>query len=296
MRFLFAELVWRSFERVLRPEAFTAVKAGTGLTHLTQWTWLGDAAGWFDFSYLFAPDFVPFLKVAMLVCLLVYVAGLLKPVVTPAVTLVHIAAFSMFNSQGYTHHGYQIISLILLAQSIVYVLPWAMRLFRKELRLREGVGIEDLAVFYSQLVIAACYVLPALSKLLKSGFEWVLKSPGMLATQLVKTHEQAYYNVLDPVFREKAETSIQWVLDNPGMVQLMMGSALALEFFAFLALANRWMALLIGGSLIVMHRCIEPLMELAFPTNEFCIWVYLVNIPFWTMVLFKIYQGKKKDV
>lgn len=284
MRFLFAELVWRSFERVLQPEAFTAVKAGTGLTHL------------WNFQFLFDPGFLPVLKLALLVCLLIYAAGFLKAVVTPVVTLAHIAAFSMFNSQGFTHHGYQIVSLILLAQSVVYVLPWALRLFRGKLKLREGLALEDVAVFYSQLVIAACYVLPAASKLMKSGFEWVVKSPGMLATQLVKTHEQAYYNALDPVFREKAETSIPWVLDNPGMVQLMLGSALALEFFAFLALANRWMALLIGGSLIVMHRCIEPLMELAFPTNEFCIWVYLVNVPFWTMVLMKVHQGKKADV
>ena len=61
----------------------------------------------------------------------------------------------------------------------------------------------------------------------------------------------------------------------------ILGGGLVLEAVAFLVLRSRLWALMIGVSLIVMHRIIGHTMALHFPTNEQVDLVFLVNLPFW---------------
>ena len=49
--------------------------------------------------------------------LFLYAAGVLLPITLPLLALGHVLAFTLYNSQGYTHHGFQIVSLTFVAQA-----------------------------------------------------------------------------------------------------------------------------------------------------------------------------------
>ena len=53
-----------------------------------------------------------------------------------------------------------------------------------------------------------------------------------------------------------------WLLENPVVARALFGTGFVLEAIAFLALANRKIAFVIGVALILMHRSIAGLMGL----------------------------------
>ena len=77
----------------------------TGLAHFFDLTWLSNSA-----SYSIFRAIIYFL-------LFLYAAGVLLPITLPLLALGHVLAFTLYNSQGYTHHGFQIVSLTLVAQA-----------------------------------------------------------------------------------------------------------------------------------------------------------------------------------
>ena len=87
----------------------------TGLAHFFDLTWLSNPA-----SYSIFRGVIYFL-------LFLYAAGVLLPITLPLLALGHVLAFTLYNSQGYTHHGFQIVSLTLGCpsrhSSLRHVLP-----------------------------------------------------------------------------------------------------------------------------------------------------------------------------
>jgi hypothetical protein len=53
----------------------------------------------------------------MSVLLMLYAGGLMLPLTLPLLALGHVLVFTLYNSQGYAHHGFQIVSLTLVAQA-----------------------------------------------------------------------------------------------------------------------------------------------------------------------------------
>ncbi len=219
-------------------------------------------------------------QIILVAAVVLYISGFVLPIALLVITFIHCAIFTLNNSMGATHHGYQIISITLLAQTVVFWLPWGYRLFKKRLELPEGIRLQDWAIYYSQLVIATCYIIAAVSKLLASGVMWIVKSP-LIAVQIHKSFDQKYYEYLDPKWLEEGPKYADFAVNNPNLTRLILGGGLVLEAVAFLVLRSRLWALMIGVSLIVMHRIIGHTMALHFPTNEQVDLVFLVNLPFW---------------
>lgn len=77
-----------------------------GLAHWFDLTWLSNAQSYATYRSLFyAAAFA-------------YSVGLWLPVTLPVLTLLHVLPYTLINSQGHPHHGYQILSLTLLGLSI----------------------------------------------------------------------------------------------------------------------------------------------------------------------------------
>jgi hypothetical protein len=91
-----------------------------GLARFFDLTWLSDAWAYSVF------------RGALYVLLIFYVGGLILPVALPLLALGHVLVFTLYNSQGYTHHGFQIVSLTLVAQAATVIYYTAL----KGLRLR----------------------------------------------------------------------------------------------------------------------------------------------------------------
>jgi hypothetical protein len=288
MRVLFAVVVFLSVKHMLPPlwgegakahalAAYPEAKNPTGIAHLIPLGWMSGVAAarvvmWFMVAGLIAYATVPirFLKYPTLV-----------------VFLIHNAVFTLNNSQGSTHHGYQIVTLTLLAQVAVLWMPTVCRWLKKKSLVPEGLQIGDLWVYYSQLAIAAAYVIAAVSKLLRSGIGWIIDSP-LIAVQVVKTHSQNYYNYLQADFADMGMTYATWVAAHPGLTRIMLTGGLLLELFAFLALIGRRWAFAIGAAMVGLHVSISMVMHLHFPQNEQTCLIFLVNIPFWAAL-----AGKK---
>ncbi|MEM0895287.1 MAG: hypothetical protein AAGJ79_00270 [Verrucomicrobiota bacterium] len=289
MRLLFAVTIYYSLQ-------FMLVGAGESKPpeilknhmqkHPTGLAWI------FDLTWMANEGVADVLRWVLVVALVVYVSGFLLPVSTLAVFLIHNAVFTLNNSQGAIHHGYQIITLPLLAQLVVVWLPWIARLRKKEFTLPEGQHMRDLFVYATQLMIAAAYVLAGVAKTLRSGLHWIADSP-YISVQLVKTRGQKFYEYLDPRLADMGMPYAEWMAAHPWLTRGMLTGGLLLELFAFLLLVNRAWALAFGLALILFHKCNEWLMLLHFEQNIDVCMIFLGNVPFWIVAPFIVLLGRE---
>jgi hypothetical protein len=235
----------------------------TGLAHLLDLTWLSNGS------------YYSLFRTVMYFLLLVYAAGLMLPITLPLLALGHIFVFTLFNSQGYTHHGFQIVSLTLVAQAgtVFYYTV------RRGIRLRPpDTLLDSWLLWQSQVIVVGTYLISVCSKLINSRGLWLWDS-SQIAADLIKSHRQLYYSSLDPSYAGNPPEAM-WLLENPWMARTLFGIGFVLEAIAFLALANRKIAFVIGVALILMHRSIAGLMGLRFDNNEMMCAIYLVGLPF----------------
>ncbi|MEM7011696.1 MAG: hypothetical protein AAF585_09450 [Verrucomicrobiota bacterium] len=200
----------------------------------------------------------------------------------PFLTLVMLLSRSLENSQGFVFHGFKIIGLILLTQSVVVIVHAILTRFGKRPASYE---LNDYLVRFAQVAIVAAYVIAGLTKIHESNGRWVENSH-YTAVDVVKTYRQNYYKRLDPDFGEERVPYAAEMLENPTRARLMMTAGLALELFCFIALWNRWLMAAVGVAIIVFHRMVEQLMNLQFIQNERAVFIFLVNPVFWIGVTF----------
>jgi hypothetical protein len=234
-----------------------------GLAHFFDLTWLSD-------PYKLA---VYRNVIYLLVCF--YVAGLLLPVVLPALAVGHTLMFTLFNSQGYTHHGYQIVSLTLMAQGVTVLYYTAL----KRIRLQPPDALLNAwLLVQSQVVVVGAYLVSFLTKMASTGGMWFWNA-NYIALDLIKTQRQNFFSRLDPS-DARNPVEAMWLLEHPWIARGLFGSGVVLEAIAFLALANRKLSFLIGVGLILMHRSVSTLMGLTFQYNEMLCVIFLVGIPY----------------
>lgn len=229
----------------------------------------------------FVSDVLPWV---VFISLALYISGYGLPVALPLLTLISIGSRTLFNSQGRIHHGYQIITLVLLAQTII-VLWYLWKNWRVAMGVRKaeddryGRNLWDYFFRWSQLAIVAAYVIAGVIKPVQSKGEWFMNSH-YIGVQIVKTHRQNYYNALDEKLKDRdIPLARDMMHDRKNMWRLLMGLGVLLEIFAFIALYNRWIMAAMGGALIFFHYLNDNFMELYFYNNEKMLWIFMVNIP-----------------
>lgn len=269
MRFLFAFVI---------PQILPAGLERTSMPKPNGFAW------WIDFTWLAAPGMEGAIKALFVVLLVFYVLGARLSLVTPLLLVLTIAIRTLENSAGSIHHGYQVISMVLAAQSVVYL--W-------QNGLKEKLGVtwqapfqrsqEAWALWASQMAIVALYLVSVASKIENSDGMWLWNSPGF-ATEVVKTYRQNYYSYLDATWGvppEEFPKWASWIAKHPILARFMFGAGFFMEAIAFLALLRwRWIGALVGLGLIGMHTSIDLVMGLAFPQNIQCLWIFFVGVPF----------------
>lgn len=266
MRAGFAALVYYTIK--WETGAWTTQKFPNGIAHWTDLTWISQSPpGWG-------------LKVLTLAGLAAYVAGWF-----PALGLLPTLFFSIVigtlgNSQGAINHSTQLVTMILLAQFLVYVIPHKLGVGRASRHwMRPGQLTQQQVIWWSTIVIAASYVVCGVMKLTNSNFLWLYEAP-YLAVQLLKTNWANYHDTLEmpPGW---LQTVTQTLVDHPNLARLFFGCGLLIELGAFTVLINRWWALAGGLVIIAMHLSISQVMSLNFQTHIYAVLIFLVNIPGW---------------
>ena len=244
-------------------------------------------ARWMDLTWLARPGALEAVRWLFMGLMVPYVLGWALWLVLPVAAFLHVAVFTLNNSQGYINHNWQIVSCLLLVQAAVAVW-WPLRAkWRGTGSVDAGKEVHDPALtrdawlwYFTQLAMALFYTTSAVSKVRKSGLGWMLDLEN-LSLAVKKTSVQAYYS--DPTVGSAGgmPAAGQWIMEHPIGTALLFGPALPLEFFAFLALWNRAAAFWLGLALIAMHCGIEAIMGLDFYVNSVCLLIFQVNLPGW---------------
>lgn len=221
----------------------------------------------------------PFLKLLFAVMLVLFCFGVSPIVSCGYITFIVIAVGSLRNSQGNTHHGTQIVAMAMLGHWLGYLwYGWKQRNWKATLTMATLTS-QRTSFFAAQQMAAAAYVVAGVTKLLRSGLSWFSDSPN-IAIQVLKIGNQHYYGDGDKAPFEHAQNIAAIISAHPHITQIMLGIGLLAEFFAFLALYNRKMGLIIGINLIGMHLIVGYLMQLTFPLNNFILLFYFIPLPF----------------
>lgn len=262
MRGLFAWLMWR-----LLPEsvAYTAQPVPNGLGHWVNFAFLSDADLWVALRWIFG------------VALVGYAVGAVPVVTLGAPALILMAFGALENSQGAIGHHLQLTCMVALAQWGVYLAGAGEGWRRVFWPARAD---HQTAVHWAKIVIAASYVTSACVKLIASGGLWVVQLPD-ISLQLIKTHANVYYDTLRPADGWVANQLPQFISAHPNLTRLFFTPGLVLELLAFIALAGRGRALLLGGGLLAMHLLVRTVMNLSFSAHEWLLVIFLLNIPWW---------------
>jgi hypothetical protein len=180
---------------------------------------------------------------------------------------------SYFNSQGYTHHGTQLVTLCLLTQCLT--LGW--------LRWRKpDVSHSSYLIYYTQGIILISYVASALTKIINSKGLWLWRSK-YICVEFIKTHRLDYHRELDPTLAGDPPLAL-WMLHHPLLTQILFAGGFFIELLAIAGLHSRKWALWTGIVIIVFHQTISRVMKLHFDNHQLLAAVFLVNLPFWIWV------------
>jgi hypothetical protein len=280
MRVGFAITVWFATWHTWRPWAINIrdaydIEQANGLPALIDLSWLGQPA----------PTAV--LGLLMGVLLVLYALGRWLPGATGGLFLIHALVGGIFASPAGDHHATQVVGLILLGQ-------FAWFLWEKFRPSKNGEGNRldkaSGAVFWSQQMICAGYVISAVSKWVNSGggiipgARWVAQLPN-IAVQFEKNRLQAFYDTLEaPISTTINEKAIGLLLNSPGILMAFLALGFYIELLAFLALFNRKASLLMGLGLMGLHAFIFAIMNLPFYYFEAVDLLFFVNVPFWIAV------------
>jgi hypothetical protein len=242
----------------------------------------GLAAWGVDFSWLGNESLAPVLRVVLPLCLLLYVFRVLPVLALLPVLICSIGHGVLGNSQGAIGHTTQILTVALLAQWLAHA--WAAVQPRTRWPMPHGFNAPQLAADWSRQVVAATYVVSAISKLVDSAGDWVSDTP-YFGLQVVKSNGMGFYDHLVPRTDGFGAWLGQWFVDHPHVATIILGAALPLELFAFLALNNRRIALIFGVALFAFHSSITEVMQLGFLYHKLLLLALFINLPWWLVKL-----------
>jgi hypothetical protein len=263
MRFLFAVVVERHVPH--------------SLSHLTIST--PHSLGRFvDLRFLLDPETFLVCRYLLWAALFLYVLRVAWVVVLPYLALLSIAVGIIINSQGAIGHYLQIMSLVLCMQTAAHFYGWIQSLRGRE-KLSPAAN-EDRVISWSQQAIVATYLVSALTKLVHTSGMWFFQSP-LIAVEIIKATDQDYYNRLNAAAYGSGSAIAEWIVQHPFLIAVGLGAGLLIELTSPLALLDRRFALCYGLALLTFHETLQRVMKLNFLYNEYLLWIYLVNVPFW---------------
>jgi hypothetical protein len=232
-----------------------------------------------NLTFLTEPRWQAICHTLLVVALAFYIARVLVWLALPIALLIHVAINAVLNSQGAIHHAAQIVSLVLLAQTAAHYYGLWLRRRGAD----SNVVIEDLAISWSQQVIAAAYFVAGLTKLIETHGAWIFRAR-FIGVQIFKTAYQAYYNRLDPAGLDAQLAIAQFAAAHGVVVALIAGSGLLLELLAPLMLLGRWWGLVLGCGFLLFHISIDRFMQLSFVFHQLLVLIFIISPIYWIVV------------
>jgi hypothetical protein len=262
-------------------DSFLKVTHWTGQPHPTG------LAHWLDLSFCSDPGFSDVLVFWFRIALMLYTLGLALPVTLGWATAVQICFCTLDNSQGFTGHSAQLVSLGLLAQWVAACVScrtgWRESLWG-------SVPAMNRALDWTRQTVAASYVVAAVSKLVASSGLWMWKAP-LVVVQIRKATQLDAASTGDDTPGSLAGLT-QLITDHPGLARLIIGPALPLEFCAFLLCWHRGFGAVYGLALLAFHASVSEMMQIDFHATMWMVAIFFVHPVGWLTRWARVWWGR----
>jgi hypothetical protein len=262
MRALFAWLVWRATPDAL---VVNGIPSPNGITRIV------------DLHFLLDPQFFAWARTALAAALILYLLRLVVWLALPVASFVNLAANGITNSQGAIQHAAQILSLVLLAQTVAHFFGIWRRRQGEEHRL-----LEDRAIWWSQQTIVAVYLVAGITKLIVTQGLWIFQAR-WIGVSVAKSAYQSYYDTLNQTDLQQQLAVANFAAGHGWIVALIAATGLSLELGSPLMLLNRTTAALLGCLLVGFHLSLDYTMRLTFIYNQWLLIIFMINVPYWVL-------------
>ncbi len=173
-------------------------------------------------------------------------------VVTLVQFLLSVIIISYHESLGIFNHA-TVYSVLFAVQSMAY---W-------QKKRNSQFDISLFRIQYSIQIIAAMYMLAAITKLRVSGIGWI-NSGELFAIQVVKNYSFTYFGTGNKSALETGYALAQKLLMHKFLIKSFLAFALLLELFCFVVVFSRPVRLVYAFALLAMHAGIKLVMDIPF--------------------------------
>jgi len=146
--------------------------------------------------------------------------------------------------------------------------------------MKNGPRLPSERIQYAVQIIAAGYVLAAISKLSTSGPGWISSSP-MASLQVLKGFAYSYFDSGNPGDMSAGIKHANFILEHKALTETMFAFSLFLELFAWVAIKNKVRTLIYGLLLTCMHIGISYYMNILISSVFFPMLIFMVNPGYW---------------
>jgi hypothetical protein len=243
-------------------------------------------ARFIDITFISNYRYYKFIRIVIIILLCLYVIGYKLYFVTFLLSSFVLIFGTLWNSQGSINHSRQVVSLVLIVQSLAYILgatknylPWDFKIF-------SVFNVDQISIFWSQQAMVAVYFTSSLSKLILSKFNWI-NQVKYIPIQIEKTLNQKYYDTLKSDDNKNIRKISDFLLKHSNITIVIFSTGLILEILSPLSLINRTSIGVFGILLLLFHIINSKLMNLGFPELQKLLVIFFINIPF---LIFNIYE------
>ncbi|MGI8601522.1 MAG: hypothetical protein ACR2OZ_00825 [Verrucomicrobiales bacterium] len=259
MRLLFALVVW-DFIPWRLPQ--TELDRPVGLAGMGM-----------DLGFLANPAVLVPVNWVAVVLLCLYVAGPWRWLTTTLLFALTVLLGTYANSTGDLKHHHQIVSLILLAQTL-----WHLYNLIRHRVSKDETGSGRWEAFVSQQAIVVAYIVTGITKLKTSGVGWISVASNYGPVHLREANRSAYYGTLET--STDAGTAVEkLMIEHPYAARAMLAGGLFLELLAVLALLGRTWSFVYGCLLVLFHTLNSVVMNLNFRWHNEVVAIFLIMPP-----------------
>ncbi len=266
MRLLFAWIVWAATPAAL---VVNGIPSPNGVARLL------------DLRFLLDPHLFAVTRLVLAGALILYALRLVLWFALPIALLINVSANTIRNSQGAIQHAMQIVSLVLLAQTVAYFYG----LWRRRRGAEEDRVLEDRAIWWSQQSIVAVYLVAGITKLIVTKGLWILQAR-WIGVSVTKSAYQTFYDRFDEATLQHALSVAHFAASHGWIISLIATAGLFLELGSPLMLCNRASAAIFGALLIGFHVGLDYSMGLTFIYNQWLLLIFMINAPYWVVTAF----------
>jgi hypothetical protein len=268
MRTLFAWIVWRATPGVL---IVNGIPAPNGIARVL------------NLHFLLEPHVFAIAHLALAAALIAYVLRCLVWLALPVALFVNVGANAIVNSQGAIQHAFQIVSLVLFAQTIAHLYGlWRRR------RGEAKALLEDRVIWWSQQTIVAVYLVAGITKLIATTGLWPFEAR-WIGVSVAKAAYQSFYDTLNSADLGQQLAVANFAAAHGWLVAAIAAIGLLFELGSPVMLINRACAAIFGLALIGFHISLGYTMELTFLYNQWLLFIFMINLPYWIGIIPRLF-------